>query len=207
MLTFTQDGRYAYTLYVHAGRNIAFVHILPMNQSNPNNPPYFARCIELPVGKSGDLLRYYTLALSDDGTRLYAVNAALGKVSMINLDAGIFDDDIRNTIYFNVDNISITNSDKARMLHNAAALSSDQKTLYVAGMRGIWAIDTSTLNVREHYATSQVFTGLALSADGKTLYGVYPASGITLVNVTSGQTQQIAQSPAHTPWGIEWIAN
>jgi sugar lactone lactonase YvrE len=119
----------------------------------------------------------------------------------------IFNDDIRSTTNFQVGDSNVTNEDKTRMLHNAAALSPDQKTLYVAGMRGIWAIDASTLNVREHYATAQMFTGLAPSADGKTLYGVYPASGITLVNVTSGQTQQLAQSPASTTWGFEWITN
>lgn len=203
----SKDGWYAYTLYVDTDRNIAFVHILPMNQHDSNNPPYFARCIDLPAGKSGALLRYYTLTLSDDGTTLYAANAALGTVSTIMLTNVIFNDDIRSTINFQVGDINVTNGDKTRMLHNAAALSPDQKTLYVAGTRGIWAIDASTLSLREHYATSQMFTGLASSADGKTLYGVYPTTGITLVNVTSGQTQQLAQSPAHTPWGIEWITN
>jgi hypothetical protein len=203
----SKDGWFAYTLYADAGRNIAFVHVLPMNSSDPNNPPYFARCIELPVGKSGNLLRYYTLVLSDDGTTLYAVNAALGVVSTINLSAVIFNDNIHDTVDFNIGNVSLTNDDKTRMMHNGAVLSSDQKTLYVAGVRGIWALDALTFAVRRHYATSQAFTGVAMSADDKTLYGVYPASGITLVNVTSGQTQQLAQSPAHTPWGIEWITN
>jgi hypothetical protein len=203
----SKDGWFAYTLYVDADRNIAFVHVLPMNQSDPNNPSYLARCIDLPVGKSGDLLRYYTLTLSDDGTTLYAANAALGIVSAITMADVIFNDNIRDTVDFNVGNVNITNDDRTRMLHNAAALSPDQKTLYVAGVRGIWAIETSTLNVREHYATSQMFTGLASSADGKTLYAVYPTNGVTLVNVISGQTQQLAQSPARTPWGIEWITN
>src|SRR5205807_9175831 len=54
------DGSVAYTLYTDTASNIAFVHILPLvGESFP-----FARCIDLPLGRSADLLRYYTLTLS-----------------------------------------------------------------------------------------------------------------------------------------------
>jgi DNA-binding beta-propeller fold protein YncE len=203
----SKDGWYAYTLYIDAGRNIAFVHVLPMKQHDPEYPPYFARCIDLPVGKSGDLLRYYTLALSSDGTTLYAANAALGTVSTISLSDNFFEDDIIKTVHFDPGSVRVTNDDKTRMLHNGAVLSSDQQTLYVVGIHSIWAIDASSLNVRGQYATSQAFTGVALSADDNTLYAVHPASGITFVNVASGQSRQVPQSPVRTPWGIEWISN
>ena len=121
------------------------------------------------MGKSGDLLRYYTLVLSNDGTTLYAANAALGVVSTINLSEVIFNGNIHDTVKFDTGNVSLTNDDKTRMLHNGAILSSDQKTLYVVGVRGVWALDALTLAVRGHYPTSQVFTGIALSTDSKTL--------------------------------------
>jgi hypothetical protein len=203
----SKDGWYAYTLYSDAARNIAFVHILPMNQSDPEHPAYFARCIDLPVGKSGDLLRYYTLALSSNGTTLYAANAALGTVSTISLFDDFFDDHIMNTVHFDPGSVHVTNEEKTRMLHNGAALSSDQQTLYVVGIQGIWALDASALQVGGQYAPSEAFTGVALSVDDQTLYAVHPASGITLVNVASGQSHQISHSPVRAPWGIEWISN
>lgn len=203
----SKDGWYAYTLYIDAGRNIAFVHILPMNQSDPQHPSYFARCIDLPVGKAGDLLRYYTLALSSDGTMLYAANAALGTLSTISLSDNFFNDRIIDSVHFDPGSVQITTDDKTRMLLNGATLSSDQQTLYVVGVHGIWAIDASTLEVQGHYATSEAFTGVALSVDDQTLYAVSPASGITLVNVASGQSHRITQISVQAPWGIEWISN
>ncbi|HYU74494.1 MAG TPA: hypothetical protein VEL31_17625 [Ktedonobacteraceae bacterium] len=55
--------------------------------------------------------------------------------------------------------------------------------------------------------TQQALTGVALSADSRTLYAVDPAHGITLLNAATGQSQQVVQGPAHNPWGIEWITN
>jgi sugar lactone lactonase YvrE len=114
------------------------------------------------VGKSGDLLRYYTLALSSNGTTLYAANAALGTVSTISLFDDFFDDHSSNTVHFDPGSVRVTNEEKTRMLHNGAALSSDQQTLYVVGIQGIWALDASALQLRGQYAPSEAFTGVAL---------------------------------------------
>lgn len=203
------DGTAAYTLYTNTSQNTAFVHILPLDgEAFP-----FARCVDLPQGKSADLLRYYTLTLSPDGGTLYAVNAALGVASLINLDNGgtsnIYNDKVVSTIHFNPGNSGSSNT--SSMLYNGAALSPDGKTLYVVGMDGIWAINTADLQAHRstvtHYLTSQTFTDIAMSADGRTLYAVDPAHGITLLDAATGRSEQVIQGPAHTPWGIEWIAN
>lgn len=202
------DGKFAYTLYIDTRRNYAFIHELPLNDQI--NPP-IARCIDLPVGKSTDLLHYYTLALSADGSTLYAANGALGVVSSISIThsdpPSIYNDKILNTTHFNPGSASISNSDRGRMLYNGSALSSDQKTLYFAGTQGIWTVNTSDLSMRGHYLTRQAFTGVALSGDNQTLYAVDPANGITLLSASTGQTQKVIQGPAHTPWGIEWITH
>ena len=204
------NGYTAYTLYIDSYHNIAFVHILPLEPGFP-----FARCINLPVGKSSDLLRYYTLTLSPDGTTLYAANGALGVVSMISLDtastSNIYNDQIIATDHFNPGVINLTNADTSRMLRNGAVLSSDQSTLYFAGLHGIWSVKTADLRTG-HAAFHQVlgqqsFTGIALSADSKTLYAVNPSRGITAFDTSSGQAQQALQVPVHAPWDIEWIAN
>ncbi|MBA2283945.1 MAG: hypothetical protein H0W02_00530 [Ktedonobacteraceae bacterium] len=202
------DGSFAYTLYINTAINKAFVHILPL-YNDPGGPP-LARCLDLPVGHSASLLHYYTLALSADGLTLYAANAALGTAVKIGLDhnqSTVFDINITATGRFNPGNVVTTSSDRTRMLHNGAVLSPDQKTLYIAGERGIWVLDTATLNVRAHYLTQQTFTGVAISADGRTLYAVDPTTGITLVDAAAGQVRQVTKSPAQAPWGIEWITS
>ncbi len=210
------DGSFAYTLYIDTSRNIAFVHILPLaDRPEPGGPnqlpvPQFARCIDLPAGKSADLLRYYTLALSFDGATLYAANGALGVVIEISLsrdEYNIFSDNTMLQGTFNPGHISMTSSDKARVLHNGAALSNNGTILYFPGVNGIWAVDANSLQVKDHYMTQQAFTGVASSAGGGILYAVDPAQGILVLNAATGQTQQVIQGPARTPWGIEWISN
>lgn len=204
------DGSTTYTLYVDTYHNIAFVHILPLDPGFP-----FARCINLPVGKSADLLHYYTLTLSADGNRLYAANGALGVVSEVSLNnlgtSNIYSDQIVAIDHFNPGVTSITSADTARMLRNGAVLSSDQSTLYFAGLHGIWSVKTGDLLSRHaafHEALGQQsFTGIALSADSKTLYAVSPTSGITAFDTASGQAQQALQVPIRAPWDIEWIVN
>ena len=204
----SNGGTFAYTIYIDTRRNYAFIHELPLNDQV--EPP-IAHCIDLPVGKSADLLHYYTLALSSDGRTLYAANGALGLVSSVNVTngdpLGIFDDKVRNTAHFNPGNDSASNSAKTRMLYNGAALSSDQRTLYFAGAQGIWAVNTSDFSVQGHYLVRQPVTGIALSGDNQTLYGVDPTSGITLLSATNGQAQKVLQGPAHNPWGIAWITH
>ncbi len=199
----SSDGRIAYTLYSDPDSNIAFVHILPLSGDFIG-----ARCIDLPVGKSTALLRYYTLALSSDGSTLYAANSALGVVVAINVSNGneVFYDKISLTRHFNPGN-PVAGSTMQQSLYNGAALSADQKTLYVAGADGIWAIRTSDLSTRGHYLPQKAVTSIAFGSNGRTLYAANPASGITLLDTGTGQTGQVIQGPAHIPWGIAWINN
>ena len=198
-----QDGSRAYTLYTDTRSNIAFVHILPLT-----GDLNLARCIDLPAGKSADLLRYYTLALSTDGIVLYATNAALGVTIVIQVsDKDAASDDVVRTIHFSPANAQITQNENTRTLYNGATLSSDQKTLYAVGMSGIVAINIADGTIKQSYAQQQIFTGIALSTDNKSLYAVSPSDGIMLVNLQSGQTEQIAKSPVQAPWGIAWVTS
>src|SRR5216684_2903705 len=204
------DGTMAYTLYIDTFNNKAFVHILPLDPGFP-----LARCVDLPVGKSADLLHYYTLTLSPDGSTLYAANGALGVAGEINLQAGgtsnIYSDNLVATAHFNPGNASTTSGENMRMLYNGAVLSPDQGTLYFVGMQGIWSVNTLDLhakrNIFTHYLTQQTFTGIAISQDGRTLYAVDPKHGITVLDARTGQAQGVIQGPAHSPWGIAWITN
>ncbi|HEX9131789.1 MAG TPA: hypothetical protein VF844_05820 [Ktedonobacteraceae bacterium] len=210
----SDDGDMAYTLYINPVTNKAFIHILWLTDTANNSIPFpaIARCLDLPVGNSSALLHYYTLTLSQDGKTLYAVNAAQGTIATVNLDLGL------NTYqlwlignakidHFNAGNSVVTAADAARELHNGAVLSPDQNLLYVAGLHGIWVINTNTLRVQGEYLKQQSFTGLAMSGDGYTLYGIDPATGITLLNSSSGETRTVIKGVIQAPWGIEWMTS
>src|SRR6266487_291920 len=202
-----KDGKFAYTLYIDTTRNIAFVHMLPLIQGNNlPYPPYFARCLDLPVGKTADLLRYYTMALSSDGSTLYAVNGALGIVADIGLTETVVDSQVRLSRHFDPGQIDPASNGDTQPLYNGATLSPDNRTLYFAGVRGIWSMRTNDFQLEKSYMAQQAFTGIALSTDGRTLYAVHPQDGITFVDVTSGQARQVTQSSVRNPWGIVWVA-
>ncbi len=195
------DGRLAYTLYINTATNIAFVHMLPL--ATDGSGPYFARCVDLPHGSSPDLLRSYTLALSDDGATLYAVNAALGLASAITVhpDNPLGDKiDTSATFY-----PAVPGAASSQQRAVASVLSRDQRTLFVAGPRGIWAFAGADLKLQRVYLSDQSFTGLAASADGKTLYAVSPTSGITLLDLVSGQPVMTLHSPVQSPLSIAWM--
>ncbi len=204
----SEDGDMAYTLYINHVTNKAFIHILWLADTVDNSTPFpaIARCLDLPVGNSPALLHYYTLALSQDGNTLYAANAALGTVAKVNLDLGsnayqmwlIGKASINR---FHPDTRVVTKVDQARELHQGAALSRDQHLLYVAGLHGIWVINTDTLQVQRECLQQQDFTGLAVSSDGHTLYGVDPATGITLLDPGSGETRAVIKGLVQAPWG------
>jgi DNA-binding beta-propeller fold protein YncE len=207
----SDDGDMAYTLYINPVTNKAFIHILWLTDTVNNSVPFpaIARCLDLPIGNSSGLLHYYTLTLSQDGKTLYAVNAALGTIATINLDLGLNSYQLwlignAKVNHFNTGNTVVTAADKTRELHNGARLSQDQKLLYVAGLHGIWVIKTETLQVQHQYLKQEDFTGLALSGDGQVLYGVNPATGITLLDSSSGETRSVISGVIQSPWGIEW---
>jgi DNA-binding beta-propeller fold protein YncE len=199
------DGSVAYTLYINPAQNHAFVHILPLGE-NANDVPPFARCLDLPAGSAPDLLHFYTLALAPDGATLYAANAALGLVSTISLHGqDIYSDQVERTGHFSPAAGAAT-SDVVRSLYGGAALTADQRMLYVVGLHGIWAVRTSDLLPQQVYVAQQPFTGVALSADGGRLYAVAPQSGILLIPLAGGGTPHAIQEPVGSPWGIAWIA-
>ncbi|HEX9068154.1 MAG TPA: hypothetical protein VF807_05250 [Ktedonobacterales bacterium] len=199
-----RDGSRAYTLYIDPERNIAFIHGLPL--ANDANGPLFARCIDLPVGATGDLLPYYTLALSADGKTLYAANAALGLVTSVSAQGDIFSVNITSTSGFGSGIIPLAAMKWGQVLSGGSALSADQKTLYVAGAHGIWAIDTASLRLRQSFLTDRAFSSLAASADGQTLYAVDPSRSVVVISLSTGKITSTLSDVAPHPMSIGWVA-
>ncbi|GAC1364176.1 MAG: hypothetical protein NVS2B12_18340 [Ktedonobacteraceae bacterium] len=208
----SSNGDMAYTLYLNTVTNKAFIHILWLSDVINNSVPFptIARCIDLPVGNNSALLRYYTLTLARDGQTLYAANAALGMSATVNLSLGSNAYQLwlipnAKAAHFDPGHIVATSTDKTRTLYNGAVLSHDKSQLYVAGLHGIWVINTTTLQVQNEYLKQQAFTGLAMSDDGQTLYAVDPATGITLLASASGAKRTVIQGSVQSPWGIAWV--
>lgn len=202
------DGSVDYTLYIAPGQKKAFIHALPL--SNDPNGGLFAHCIDLPGG-SPDLLRYYTLAMSPDGTTLYAANTALGVVVRVSLHGGssnVFSDQVTAMGPFasGVSSVSnVSGQASQRPLYNGAALSRDGKTLYVSGPNGVSAFDAGTLALRKTYLAGQDITSVAVGAGSQTLYAVNPSAGVRVIDLASGQTLRTARGPMQSPWGIAWV--
>jgi hypothetical protein len=193
------DGHEVYTLYVNLEEDKAFIHILPVT-----GDIYLARCIDLPVGNAATLLRYYSLALSQDGSTLYAANGMLGVAVSVSLQGAeqVFSDNIITSSRFSAG----TPNAYALRLYNGAALSADQQTLYVVGAQGIWALGARDFKLVRQYLPRQSFTSLALGADGKTLYAAGPSVGLTALDLFSGQAREITGWPVQHPWGIAWVS-
>lgn len=198
------DGSIAYTLYIDPAHNHAFIHVLPL-VSGPDSA-FFAHCIDLPSSTAPDLLRFYTLTLSPDGTALYAANAALGLVSAISLHGqDIYSDLVTRTGHFTPTNAGTSADGALPALYAGAAISGDQQHLYVVGPRGIAAIRTSDLRLERVYASQEAFTSVAMSANGQVLYAADPAQGMLLIPLTGASAARQLQSPAQSPWGIAWV--
>jgi DNA-binding beta-propeller fold protein YncE len=121
----------------------------------------------------------WSVALTADGSALYAVNPALGVVNEI---------DPRQLAVRRSSSIPVSRlgdglaaigqllfpvAEAKRVMQGGAALSPDGHTLYAAGNSGISVIDTATLTVREPiWRAGYSFELLSLSADGRRLYAV-----------------------------------
>jgi WD40-like Beta Propeller Repeat len=202
-------GERAYTLYVDPANNHAFIHVLPLlDAASDLNGPILARCLDLQTREDGALARYYTLALSANGQTLYAANAALGIAASVSLGQGseVVGLDLTQNWGWDAGKLDQGALDATRALRPGAALSPDQKTLYVAGPRGIWALDALSLKTQRQYQPRAALGGIAASADGKTLYAVNPdMRGIALIDLASGQIQLLLRAPASNPSDIGWL--
>ncbi len=152
------DGRWLLTLYLDTQNKLAFIHTLDLQDK-------FAHCVDLPSGDGDlDLLKYYTLSLSPDGSKVYAVNAALGIVAEVDLDSRR----VIRAVEFDRRPVAAADDPQAQFSHSI--VSGDGQTLYFANGNDVWAYDTLSGKVGERYTADAPIVGLGLSGDGKRLY-------------------------------------
>ena len=163
------DGQWLYSVYARPNKG-AFIHALNLINS-------FAVCLELPgsgYATNPDELQW-SLALSADGSRLFAANGAKGVVAQFHTDAN------GGPVVVRTAGIDSTNRAAGFLVQNVeakefgtggAVLSTDGKTLVVTGKTGLVWVDTATLHTRSRQITSWTVWSLGLSPDGSMVYAL-----------------------------------
>lgn len=153
--------------------------------------------ITLPASQvSSDFEKYmlWSLAITSDGSTLYAVNPAMGVIDEI--DVGQLS--LRRTapipvarpddgVLAAIARFFLPVAKAKRYLIGGALLSPDGRTLYAAAHSGLAVIDTASLSSRATWQQAHQFDTLRLSSDGRRLYAMDNMAGsLVMVDATAG---------------------
>jgi hypothetical protein len=178
------DGRWLYSVYARQNKS-AFIHVLSLDAP-------IAFCIDLPgsgYASTPDSFRW-SLALSRDGSNLYAANGTMGVVVDVNTAA--YGPSITRIV-----RVASTGSAESTFAQNVQAkefganstvLSPDGRTLVMSGATGVVWVDSATLQAQGRQLTDWTVWSLALSPDGSNLYVVNDA----------GKIAEVAMSGSHS---------
>lgn len=155
------DGQWQFTVYARANKG-AFIHALMLGSP-------ISLCLELPGSgwNSDPSVFRWSLALSPDGTRLYATNGALGLVVEVAASGQ------------NAPAILRTNAIPKEPLGTLmpvgagdAVVSPDGHVLTVAGGAGVEWVDTGSMRPTAQALASWTVWSLGLSPDGRSLFAL-----------------------------------
>jgi hypothetical protein len=163
-------GRWLLTLYVKPNERESFVHALDLSNA-------VAYCLDLPGRATENLLQQYALTLSRDGTRLFAANATLGALAVVDLAA-------RMPTVTSVRRFRPATRAGSRWAN--ASLSPDGRTLYFGTVRALHAYDVVRGRVRGPYRVGPV-GGFAFTPDGRRLTVVRMAGRPIWLDAATGR--------------------
>jgi len=191
----TPDGHMLFSMYVREHEN-PFIHALSLDGA-------FAFCLDLPGGGYADSaaeLRW-SLAITGDGSRIYAANPATGVVAVISTGANSVPSVLRTARFERA--VSPTAKVSGA---NAAVVSRDGKTLVVGGASGVTWIDTSSLQVRAHALTGWHVSSVGLSPNGQNLYAVGDDGRIAEISMTDATVTSRFDPSAGQPMALMRVA-
>jgi len=186
------DGQWLFSVYAREHAS-PFVHALNLDSS-------IAFCLDLPGSgyATSDAAMRWSLALSGDGTHLYAANGALGLVSEIANPADGVPAIVRTSPLTKTTASAgglIQDVEAKEMGVGGAVLTADGRTLVVTGSAGLLWVDTATMKSARHELDSWFVSSLALSPDGKMLYAVSDSGMIAEVPMAGGSGTRFAGAP------------
>lgn len=188
------DGSWLFSVYARDKDN-AFIHAL-----NLDGAP-IAFCLDLAgsgYSSNPDEARW-ALALSSDGSRLYAANAAMGLVSEIDTSGP----SLKRTAHIAAAATSttalVTSVEAKELGANTAVLSGDGRVMVTAGSSGVVWIDTSTLSVTRRALTDWHVWSLGLSPDGGTLFALKDSGEVAQLSMASGAVESTFDARAGYP--------
>ena len=181
----SHDGHWLYSVYARP-HNGAFIHAL--NVSNA-----YAFCIDLPGSgyeSSSDEFGW-SVALSTDGTRLYAANGAKGIVAEVRTD-GDNPPALARTVHVNEPTASaslfVQDVEAKELATGGLLVSADGTTLVMTGKTGLMWLDTATLRARITHLAGWTVWSLGLSPDGTTVYALNNAGTIAELSMQNPGT-------------------
>jgi hypothetical protein len=200
------DGGYLYSVYARES-GTPFIHALDLSGTP------IAFCIDLP-GSGFSSVDYgtafhWSLAMSADGSHLYAANAPLGVVSEVNVGPNN-GPGLARSVHIDsgktVASIFAKDVQAKEFGANAAVVSQDGKTLVTSGSSGIVWIDTASLRVSMHALDNWTVWSLALSPGGTVLYVLSDSGLIAEVSMDSRQVVATFNPHAGNPMDLMRVA-
>jgi hypothetical protein len=175
------DGTMLYTLYTtqpaeyaelrhHAGRPVAFVHTLSLDEG-------WAHCVGLPRELWGGDPTDQAMAVTPDGARLYVVDTARDVLAVMDTE------ELTSEAY----ELDLSSADTP----TEAAVGEDG-TLFVAAGTEIAAIDPATPEITAIWATGAAATAIGTLPDG---LGVAMVDRITVIEPATGRHLRTIPSP------------
>ena len=191
----TPDGHMLFSMYVREHES-PFIHALSLDGP-------FAFCLDLPGSGYADSaaeLRW-SLAITGDGSRIYAANPATGVVAVISTGANSVPSVLRTARFERAisPNAKVSGA-------NAAVVSRDGKTLVVGGASGVTWIDTSSLQVRAHALTGWHVSSVGLSPNGQNLYAVGDDGRIAEISMADAAVTSRFDPSAGEPLALMRVA-
>ncbi|HEY2598847.1 MAG TPA: hypothetical protein VGJ79_10260 [Candidatus Dormibacteraeota bacterium] len=175
----SRDGHWHYSLYLRKDKG-AFIHALSLDGN-------LAFCLDLPGPgyASSESGFHWSLALSADGSRLYAANGVLGVVAEFDTSNG--GPDLMRTAHIATpaQSAGLIQSVEAKGFgSNGVVLSPDGRTLVTIGTTGVTWIDVATLSATGRQLSDWTVWTIALGPNGDNLYAVSDGGMIAEVSMT-----------------------
>jgi DNA-binding beta-propeller fold protein YncE len=161
------DGNWQFGMYVRERAN-PFIHALSLHDP-------IAFCLDLQgsgYAQDGAAMQW-AVALSPDGSTVYAANLGTGDIARIGVSNGLPQVLQRSHVAQALSKGGLIKSVDAKELGgNSAVVSADGHTLIVASSSGVFWIDTEKLAIQRRALADWRIWSVGLSPDGKSVYAV-----------------------------------